>query len=113
MQQLTTKPATDNRRARSEATKHALMRAAEKLEEGAGEDGLLAEVIEGEGDKQKITAKALKARLKEIGRDPDLADERQALEAYQKGMTALDATKKKRKAADGIRSEVNLRRPST
>jgi type I restriction enzyme M protein len=73
---------------------------AEKLEEGAGEDGLLAEVIEGEGDKQKITAKALKARLKEIGRDPDLADERQALLAYQKVMDALDATKKKRKAAD-------------
>lgn len=73
---------------------------AEKLEEGAGEDGLLAEVIEGEGDKQKITAKALKTRLKEIGRDPDMADERKALEAYQKGMTALDATKKKRKAAD-------------
>ncbi|SEK63439.1 type I restriction enzyme M protein, partial [Roseivivax marinus] len=73
---------------------------AEKLEEGAGEDGLLAEVIEGEGDKQKITAKALKARLKEIGRDPDMADERKALEAYQKGMTALDATKKKRKPAD-------------
>ncbi len=73
---------------------------AEKLEEGAGEDGLLAEVIEGEGDKQKITVKALKARLKEIGRDPDMADERQALEAYQKVMTALDAKKKKRKAAD-------------
>ena len=73
---------------------------AEKLEEGAGEDGLLAEVIEGEGDKQKITAKVLKARLKEIGRDPDMADERKALEAYQKAMTALDATKKKRKAAD-------------
>ena len=73
---------------------------AEKLEEGAGEDGLLAEVIEGEGDKQKITVKALKARLKEIGRDPDMADERQALEAYQKVMTALDVMKKKRKAAD-------------
>ncbi|KIQ69458.1 hypothetical protein [Wenxinia marina] len=73
---------------------------AEKLEEGAGEDGLLVEVIEGEGDKQKITAKALKARLKEIGRDPDMADERKALEAYQKVMTTLDATKKKRKTAD-------------
>lgn len=57
-------------------------------------------MIEGEGDKQKITAKALKARLKEIGRDPDMADERKALEAYQKVTTALDATKKKRKAAD-------------
>jgi type I restriction enzyme M protein len=32
-------------------------------------------VIEGEGDKQKITAKAVKARLKEIGKDPDYNDE--------------------------------------
>jgi type I restriction enzyme M protein len=54
----------------------------EKREEHSGEEGLLAEVIEGEGERQKITAKALKARLKEIGRDPDYADERQALEAY-------------------------------
>ena len=54
----------------------------ETREEHSGEEGLLAEVIEGEGEKQKITAKAVKARLKEIGRDPDYADERQALEAY-------------------------------
>jgi type I restriction enzyme M protein len=54
----------------------------EKREEQSGEEGLLAEVIEGEGEKQKITAKALKARLKEIGRDPDYAEERQALEDY-------------------------------
>jgi len=33
----------------------------EQKEEQGGEDGLLAEVIEGEGDKQKITVKALKA----------------------------------------------------
>ena len=39
-------------------------------QENSGEDGLLAEVIEGEGDKQKIAAKAVKARLKEIGEDP-------------------------------------------
>jgi type I restriction enzyme M protein len=39
-------------------------------------------VIEGEGDKQKITAKALKARLKEIGNDPEFADERKVLEDY-------------------------------
>src|SRR5262249_28221937 len=38
----------------------------ERQEEQGGEDGLLAEVIEGEGDKQKIAAKVLKARLKEI-----------------------------------------------
>ncbi len=73
---------------------------AEKLEEGAGEEGLLAEVIEGDGDKQKITAKALNARLKEIGRDPDLADERAALREYQALMEAFDEAKKARKAAE-------------
>ncbi len=39
-------------------------------QENSGEDGLLAEVIEGVGDKQKIAEKAVKARLKEIGKDP-------------------------------------------
>lgn len=73
---------------------------AEKLEESAGEDGLLSEVIEGEGEKQKITAKTLKARLKEINGDADLADEREALLAYQKLIDAFDETKKKRKAAE-------------
>src|SRR6185312_12535326 len=47
----------------------------EKREEQSGEEGLLAEVIEGEGDKQKITTKAIKARLKEIGQEVDFADE--------------------------------------
>lgn len=72
----------------------------EALEDGAGEDGLLAEVIEGEGDKQKITAKAIKARLKEIGRDANLADEREALIAYQALIDDFDDTKKKCKAAE-------------
>ncbi|MEK6785504.1 MAG: N-6 DNA methylase [Nitrospirota bacterium] len=54
----------------------------DRREEQSGEEGLLAEVIEGEGEKQKITAKAVKARLKEIGHDPDYAEERQALEDY-------------------------------
>jgi type I restriction enzyme M protein len=54
----------------------------EQKEEQGGEDGLLAEVIEGEGDKQKITAKAVKTRIKEIGKDPEFADERKALEDY-------------------------------
>lgn len=54
----------------------------EKREEQSGEEGLLAEVIEGEGEKQKITAKVVKARLKEVGRDPDYAEERQALEDF-------------------------------
>jgi len=38
--------------------------------------------VEGEGDKRKIPAKAVKARLKEIGRDPEYAEERKALEQY-------------------------------
>ena len=59
----------------------------EKREEQSGEEGLLAEVTEGEGDKQKITAKALKVRLKEIRRDVDYAEECQALEDYS---TLLD-----------------------
>jgi type I restriction enzyme M protein len=54
----------------------------EKREEQGGEDGQLAEVVEGEGDKQKITAKAVKARLMEIGKDPDYAEERVALKEY-------------------------------
>jgi type I restriction enzyme M protein len=54
----------------------------ERREEQSGEDGLLSVVIEGEGEKQKITTKAVKAHLKEIGKDPDYADERKALEDY-------------------------------
>jgi type I restriction enzyme M protein len=54
----------------------------ELKDEQGGEGGLLEEVVEGEGDKQKITEKAVKARLKEIGKDPDFGDERKALEEY-------------------------------
>jgi type I restriction enzyme M protein len=54
----------------------------EQKEEQGGEDGLLTEVIESEGDKQKITEKAVKSRLKEIGKDLVFADERKALEDY-------------------------------
>jgi type I restriction enzyme M protein len=53
----------------------------ELKEEHGGEGGLLEEVAEGEGDKRKITAKAVKTRLKEIGRDEDYADERKMLES--------------------------------
>jgi type I restriction enzyme M protein len=54
----------------------------EMREEHSGEEGLLVEVIEGEGEKQRITAKAVKSRLKEIGNDPDFSDERKALKDY-------------------------------
>ena len=69
----------------------------EMREENGGEDGLLAEVIE--GDKQKITAKAVKARLKEIGTDPLYADERAALEGYADLLKQQSAANAKRKSA--------------
>ena len=68
-------------------------------EENSGEEGLLAEVIEGEGDKQKIVAKSVKARLKEIGNDPLYADERSALEAYADLLEQQTEAKARRKAA--------------
>jgi type I restriction enzyme M protein len=71
----------------------------EMREENSGEEGLLGEVIEGEGDKQKIAAKAVKARLKEIGKDPLCADERAALEAYADLLEQQTETKARRKAA--------------
>jgi type I restriction enzyme M protein len=71
----------------------------EKREEQGGDDGLLAEVVEGEGDKQKIAAKAVKARLKEIGRDPDYAEERTALTEYGELLEKQADTKAKIRAA--------------
>ena len=71
----------------------------EMCQENSGEDGLLAEVIEGEGDKQKIAAKAVKVRLKEIGKDPLCVDERAALEAYAGLLQQQKEAKAKRKAA--------------
>ncbi len=71
----------------------------EMREEHSGEEGLLAEVIEGEGDKQKISAKVLKARLKEIGKDPLYSDERKTLVAYSDLLDKQADTKAKRKAA--------------
>jgi type I restriction enzyme M protein len=71
----------------------------EQKEEQGGEEGLLAEVIEGEGDKQKITAKGVKTRLKEIGKDPEFADERKALESYDALLEKQADIKSRLKAA--------------
>ena len=71
----------------------------EMLVENSSDEGVLAEVIEGEGDKQKITAKAVKARLKEIGQDSLYADERAALEGYADLLDQQTRAKTKRKAA--------------
>ena len=64
-----------------------------------GEEGLLTEVIEGEGDKQQITQKAVKARLKEVGEDLVYADERAALEAYADLLQQQSSVNKERRAA--------------
>ncbi|RYG99299.1 MAG: type I restriction endonuclease subunit M [Alphaproteobacteria bacterium] len=71
----------------------------EMREENSGDEGLLNEVIEGEGDKQKITAKAVKARLREIAGDPLFTDEWTALEAYANLLEQQAESKAKRKAA--------------
>jgi type I restriction enzyme M protein len=71
----------------------------EMREENSGEEGLLVEVIEGEGDKQKIAAKAVKARLKEIAKDSLYADERAALEAYADLLDKQTEAKAEHKAA--------------
>jgi type I restriction enzyme M protein len=85
----------------------------EKREEQSGEEGLLAEVIEGEGEKQKITAKAVKARLKEIGRDPDYAEERQALEDYAELLDQQADTKARLKAAqDDLEAKLDAKYPT-
>lgn len=56
----------------------------ESLEENSSEEGLLFEVIEGEGDKQKITTKSINSRLKEINKDPNFVEEYSALQDYAK-----------------------------
>jgi len=73
---------------------------------------LLAEVMEGDGDKQKITAKALKARLKEIGKDPEFADERKALEDYA-GLLEKQADAKSRlkKAQEDMDAKLDAKYP--
>ncbi len=85
----------------------------EKREEQGGEEGLLAEVIEGEGEKQKITAKAVKARLKEIGNDPDYAEERQALEDYSALLDQQADAKARLKAAqEDLEAKLDAKYPA-
>ncbi|MCP3139331.1 N-6 DNA methylase [Pyxidicoccus xibeiensis] len=84
----------------------------EMREENSGEEGLFAEVIEGEGDKQKITVKAVKARLREIGRDPLYADERAALEGYAALLEQQADSKAKRKAAqEDLEKKIDTKYP--
>jgi type I restriction enzyme M protein len=85
----------------------------EKREEQSGEEGLLAEVIEGEGEKQKITVKAVNARLKDIGRDPDYAEERQALKDYSALLDQQADAKTRLKAAqEDLEARLDVKYPT-
>ncbi|MBM3494982.1 MAG: type I restriction endonuclease subunit M, partial [Armatimonadetes bacterium] len=84
----------------------------EMREEHGGEEGLLAEVIEGEGDKRTITAKAVKARLRKIGKDPDYADEIKALNEYDALLDTQIEFKAKLKAArEGLDAKLHAKYP--
>jgi type I restriction enzyme M protein len=85
----------------------------EMREENSGDEGLLSEVIEGEGDKQKITAKAIKDRLKEIADDPNFADEWKALQAYQALLDKQSATKARhKKVAEDLDAKIDAKYPT-
>lgn len=84
----------------------------EQKEEQGGEGGLLEEVIEGEGDKQKITGKAIKARLKEIGQDPVFADEHKTLKDYAELLDKQSETKAElKKAQEDLDAKLDAKYP--
>ncbi len=76
---------------------------AEAMEDGGGEDGLLAEVITGEADAPKIAAKSVKDRIKALAGDRDAEDELAALKHW----LALD-TKLAKAKADRREAEIAL-----
>lgn len=84
----------------------------EMLEEHSGEDGSLSEVIEGEGDKQKVTAKAIKARQREIGKDPDYEDELKVLAEYDALIDQQSSLKAKlKKAEEDLEDKIHAKYP--
>lgn len=84
----------------------------ELKEEQSGEDGLLAEVVEGYGDKQKIAAKAIRARLRDIGLDPEFAEERAALEGYAALLDRhADLRAKVKQAQDDLEAKLDAKYP--
>ena len=84
----------------------------EMLEEHSGEDGSLSEVIEGEGDKQKVTAKAIKTRQREIGVDRDYEDELKVLAEYDALIDQQSILKAKlKKAEEGLDDKIHAKYP--
>ncbi len=85
-----------------EAERDAISRQMEEMdEEQGGEDGLLAEA---KTDKGKLTKISVKARLAEIRRDPEAAEERKRLDAYaaliEQEAAATKAVRDAQKALD-------------
>ena len=84
----------------------------EVMEENSGDEGLLAEVIDGDGDKQKITVKSINTRLKEIIQDSNFLDELKALQDYNKLLEKHTNIKNKLKAAkDELDSKLDNKYP--
>ena len=79
----------------------------EHIEECSGEDGLLEGA---RSDTGKVTQSAAKARLKEVLRDPEAHEEREALDVCLELMTAHATAKKATKAAQADLDEKVLAR---
>lgn len=81
----------------------------EMIEENSGEEGFLAEVIEGEGDKQKIEFDVVKKRLKELLTplfERAQESEKAVLEAYSSTLDEISLKKKQLKGQSKV--EVSL-----
>lgn len=82
------------------------------LEEHSGEDGSLSEVVEGEGDKLKVTSKVIRARQREIGKDLDYEDEFKLLAEYDALINQQSALKDAiKKAVEDLDDKIHARYP--
>ena len=85
-------------------------RLSEMREENTGEDGLLVGVTEGDG--KRITARAIKLRLKEIDDNPIYAEECATLESYADLLRQQSSANAKRKAKqDDLDRKIDARYP--
>jgi len=82
----------------------------EFVEEHSGEEGLLEDVT---NEKGKVTKTAVKDRLREIGKDPEFADEREALARCMELLEAESGAGKAVKDARGVLDKKALTRYST
>lgn len=82
------------------------------IEEHGGDEGLLEEVISGEADNLKITAKDIKVRLKEIGENDIYADEKVLLlEVILLQENVKDAKKELKKAEEKLQQALVAKYP--